>query len=135
MDGLNHAVLGITVALAAGVAGAQAGKGPAQVVKPPVAQAWIDVATFSGFGMPGMGGPGAGPMSMMSGMFGGGQGAKNTFGNTQTSAAGRWVDADGWISTVAGNGGWDYLGDGADAVAAGHALHLETLVHLSLLGS
>jgi len=31
-------------------------------------------------------------MSMMGGMFGGGQGAKNAFGNTQTSSAGRWVD-------------------------------------------
>ena len=42
-------------------------------------------------GMPGMGGgPGASPMSMMGGMFGGGQGAKNNFGNTQASAAGRW---------------------------------------------
>ncbi len=35
---------------------------------------------------------GANPMSMMGSMFGGGQAAKNTFGNTQTSSAGRWVD-------------------------------------------
>ena len=82
MNNRNRAWLGMGLALVAGVAGAQAGKGPAQVVKPPVSQAWIDVATFSGFGMPGMGGgPGASPMSMMGGMFGGGQGAKNTFGN------------------------------------------------------
>jgi hypothetical protein len=81
------------LALVAGVAGAQAGKGPVQVVKPPVSQAWIDVATFSGFGMPGMGGGGgASPMSMMGGMFGGGQGANNVFGNTQTLSPGRWVD-------------------------------------------
>ena len=93
MKNRNRSLLGIGMALAAGVAGAQAGKGPTQVVKPPVSQAWIDVATFSGFGMPGMGGgQGASPMSMMGGMFGGGQGAKNTFGNTQTSSAGRWVD-------------------------------------------
>ena len=93
MNNRNRSLLGFGMALVAGVAGAQASKGPAQVVKPPVAQAWIDVATFSGFGMPGMGGgPGASPMSMMGGMFGGGQGAKNVFGNTQASTAGRWVD-------------------------------------------
>ena len=69
MNTLNRAWLGMGLVLVAGVAGAQAGKGPTQVVKPPVSQAWIDVATFSGFGMPGMGGgPGAGPMSMMGGM-------------------------------------------------------------------
>jgi hypothetical protein len=66
-------------------------KAPAQVVKAPVSQAWIDVATFAGFGMP-MGGGGGSPMSMMGGMFGGGQGGKNTFGMTQTGSAGRWVD-------------------------------------------
>jgi hypothetical protein len=79
------------MAFAAGMAGGQTTKGPAQVVKPPVSQAWIDVATFTGFGMPGTGG-GASPMSMMGGMFGGGPSAKNTFGNTQSSSAGRWVD-------------------------------------------
>ncbi|MBE2244188.1 MAG: hypothetical protein IAE86_15640 [Burkholderiaceae bacterium] len=66
-----------------------------QVVKPPVAQAWIDVATFSGMGMPGMGGAGsANPMAMMGAMMGGGGGAnaRNAFGNTQTAATGRWVD-------------------------------------------
>lgn len=88
--------LGIGLALVAGVAGAQASKGPAQVVKPPVSQAWIDVATFTGFGMPGMGSGGAAaasPMGMMGGMFGGGQGAaRNSFGNTQAMSAGRWVD-------------------------------------------
>lgn len=71
----------------------------AQVVKPPVAQAWIDVATFSGMGMPmgmGMGG-GAGaasPMSALGGLFGGpgGGAGQNRFGNTQAMAAGRWVD-------------------------------------------
>jgi hypothetical protein len=82
----------------AGAATAQAGKAPAQVVKPPVSQAWIDVATFSGMGMPGMpgmggpGGPGGSPMSMMGGMFGGGSSGRNNFGNTQSSSAGRWVD-------------------------------------------
>lgn len=62
-------------------------------VKPPQAQAWIDVATYSGMGMPGMGAGGMNPMSALGGMFGGGgAGAKNTFGQTQTGAAGRWVD-------------------------------------------
>jgi len=61
-----------------------------QVVKPPVAQAWIDVATFAGLGMP-MGGPGGSPMGMLGGMLGGG-GGPNAFGNTQVGTAGRWVD-------------------------------------------
>jgi hypothetical protein len=73
-------------------------------VKPPQAQAWIDVATFSGMGMPmggmggagGPGGPGANPMSALGGLFGGGGGGagarNNSFGQTQTMAAGRWVD-------------------------------------------
>ena len=86
--------LGLLAALsfAAGAAGAQA-------VKPPQAQAWIDIATFSGLGMPmggmggGMGGGGGNPMSALGGMFGGSGGnADNRFGNTQTGSAGRWVD-------------------------------------------
>ncbi|MGB2816332.1 MAG: hypothetical protein WBA53_07755 [Burkholderiaceae bacterium] len=92
MNRRNGTLLGIGMALMVGVASGQATKGPTQVVKPPVSQAWIDVATFTGMGMPGMGGGGANPMSMMGSMFGGGQGAKNTFGNTQTMSAGRWVD-------------------------------------------
>ena len=84
------------LSLAAGAAGAQA-------VKPPQAQAWIDIATFSGLGMPmgasgggmgsGMGGGGGNPMSALGGMFGSGGGnADNRFGQTQSGAAGRWVD-------------------------------------------
>jgi len=57
-------------------------------VKPPQAQAWIDVATYSGFGIPaGL----SNPMAALGSLFGGG-GAKNTFGNTQTGSTGRWVD-------------------------------------------
>lgn len=64
-----------------------------QVVKPPQAQAWVDVATFSGIGMPSMAAGGsANPMAAaMGALFGGGQ-AKNSFGNTHSGAAGRWVD-------------------------------------------
>jgi len=58
----------VAVALAAASAASQTAKGPQQVVKPPVAQAWIDVATFAGMGMP-MGGGGS--MNMMGAMFGG----------------------------------------------------------------
>ena len=65
-------------------------KGPQQVVKPPVAQAWIDVATYAGMGMP-MGAAGGSPMGMLGSMFGG-AGANNSFGMTQAASAGRWVD-------------------------------------------
>jgi hypothetical protein len=61
----------------------------AQEVAAPEAQAWIDIATFSGMGMP-MGGN---PMGALGGMFGGkGSAGANTFGNTRTMSAGRWVD-------------------------------------------
>ena len=66
-----------------------------QVVKPPQAQAWIDIATFSGMSMPAMGnGGGAGAaMGMALGSLFGGGGAKgNSFGQTQGGAGGRWVD-------------------------------------------
>ncbi len=67
----------------------------AQSAAPPEAQAWIDVATFSGMGMPmgGMAGAGASPMSALGGMFGGKAGVgSNSFGNTRSMSAGRWVD-------------------------------------------
>jgi hypothetical protein len=90
MNRAVHAALAVLAMVVGAPAIAQT-KAPAQVVKAPVSQAWIDVATFAGFGMP-MGGGGGSPMSMMGGMFGGGQGGKNTFGMTQTGSAGRWVD-------------------------------------------
>ena len=49
---LTRISLGLAMTFALGTAFAQAGKGPTQVVKPPVSQAWIDVATFAGMGMP-----------------------------------------------------------------------------------
>ena len=68
-----------------------------QEVKPPEAQAWIDVATISGMGpqqMGGPGGPGASPMGALGSLFGGsGQSAsKVSFLMTQTGAGGRYVD-------------------------------------------
>jgi hypothetical protein len=86
---LQHS-LALTMTVVAGATGAQTAN-----VKPPQAQAWIDVATFSGMGMPMGGMPGAGgnPMSALGGMFGGGSGgAKNSFGHTQQASPGRWVD-------------------------------------------
>ena len=64
----------------------------AQSAAPPEAQAWIDIATFSGMGMP-MGGMGGNPMSALGGMLGGKAGVgSNSFGNTRSMSAGRWVD-------------------------------------------
>ena len=72
---------------------------PKQVVKPPEAQAWIDVATFGGMGMPmgmggmpGAGGAGANPMAMLGNLLGGGGRGANSFGQTQAMSPGRWVD-------------------------------------------
>lgn len=68
---------------------------PAQKVSPPEAQAWIDLATYSGFGMPGMGGAEGGPgaMAMIGGMLGRATGLNtNRFGNTRSGIAGRWMD-------------------------------------------
>ena len=60
---------------------------PKQVVKPPIAQAWIDVATFSGMSM----GPGTMNATLGS-LMGGGGAQKAEFGNTETGVAGRWMD-------------------------------------------
>ena len=86
---MNTLPIAAAVVLAFGgpAAFAQAGN-----VKPPQAQAWIDVATFSGMGMPGMGAPGMNPMQALGGLFGGGGGAKNSFGHTADGATGRWLD-------------------------------------------
>lgn len=70
---------------------------PRQEVKPPQVQAWIDVATLSGMGMPMMGGPGGGnPMSAMGGLFGGAMGGGGrpqvSFLMTQGASPGRYVD-------------------------------------------
>jgi len=63
-------------------------KSAAQVVKAPVAQLWMDVATITMPGMPDMPGMGA-----MAGMFGGGGGGGgNAFGNTRSMSPGRYLD-------------------------------------------
>jgi hypothetical protein len=93
MTRLPRRSLSALLALAAGAATAQT-----QVVRPAQAQAWIDVATYSGMGLPGgMGGAagGGGAMSMLGAMLGGGAAGseqRNTFGQTQVGSAGRWVD-------------------------------------------
>lgn len=69
------------------------GKASQQVVKPPVAQAWIDVATGSGMGMPGLGAGGAPDMGAIMGAMMGRRGAQeNSFGQTRVAPGGRWVD-------------------------------------------
>lgn len=79
------------------LATAAAGQTVRQEVKPPQAQAWIDVATFSGMGMPSMmggpGGAGGGIGGALGSLFGGGgAGAKVNFLMTQAGGAGRFVD-------------------------------------------
>ena len=67
-----------------------AAQAPQQVVRPPQAQAWIDVATFAGMGMPMMGGGmGSGdPMAALGGLFGGrGAAPQVSFGMTQAGGA------------------------------------------------
>lgn len=59
---------------------------PVQKVKPPVSQAYIDLATFSG-GMPMPGGAGG----LMAGLPGA-KGNDNSFGMTQSQSPGRWMD-------------------------------------------
>ncbi|MBA4178213.1 MAG: hypothetical protein C0505_16905 [Leptothrix sp. (in: Bacteria)] len=86
---MTPVILAANLALPAGVLA----QGPPQVVKPPLAQAWIDVATGAGLGMPGLGAGGIDPMAMIGGLFGrAGGGGGNRFGQTQTAPGGRWVD-------------------------------------------
>ena len=81
----------VIVASASGLVAAALAQ-PQQEVKPPQAQAWIDVATFSGMGMP-MGGPGGGsPMGALGGLFGGGAASKVSFLMTQSGSSGGYVD-------------------------------------------
>ena len=72
---------------------------PQQKVSPPEAQGWIDLATYSGFGLGGIGslagagGGGGGAMAVLGGMLGNATGLNtNRFGNTGSGVAGRWMD-------------------------------------------
>ncbi len=86
---VKRRVLGLTF-LGIGIGMGTGAVNAAQVVAPPVAQAWIDIATMSGMGMPMGGMPG---MGALGGLFGGGgQGGGNSFGNTRGMGAGQWVD-------------------------------------------
>ncbi len=85
---LNAVRLVVTAAFAASAANPVLA---AQEVAPPQTQAWIDIATFSGMGMP-MGGMGGSPTGALGSMFGQKGGGGNNFGNTRTMSAGRWVD-------------------------------------------
>ena len=82
----SHRILGAISLLSLGLcADAQ--------TRPPQAQAWIDVATYSGMGMP-MGGMAGGgdPMAALGSLFGSVGASTNAFGHTQAGSAGRWVD-------------------------------------------
>ncbi len=61
------------------------------VAAAPLNQVWIDLATFSGMGMPGTGAAGGNPMQMLGRMLDGSR-AGNRFGNTQSGSAGQWMD-------------------------------------------
>jgi len=88
----RHGVLRLSACapLCAVIAAGAAAQGTKQAVSPPIAQAWIDIATFSGMGMPGMAAGGAIPG--LGALFGGGSGGKNHFGATREGAPGRWID-------------------------------------------
>lgn len=78
--------IAVVLAFFSGLVLAQSG--PKQVVKPAVAKAWIDVATFSGIGM-----GGGGMMNQSFGAaMGGAKGGQAEFGNTVLGPAGRWMD-------------------------------------------
>lgn len=78
---------GLALALAAALPLALA---QPQVVKPPQSQAWIDLATFGGLGMPAMA---TNPMAALGGLFrGGAASGGNSFGHTQGMSPGRWMD-------------------------------------------
>lgn len=105
-------VLLLTAATAASAQ--QAAKPPA---KPPVAQAWIDVATFSGLGAgPGGLAGGGNPLSALGSLFGGGGGGTVPFLSTQSGSGGRYLD----VTLATRNN--PQLAEGTQAVPAGAQL-------------
>ena len=83
----------VAIAVAAiGTGSAMAQTKSQQIVKPPVAQLWMDVATMTMPGMPDMTSiPGAGALGGLFGVRGVGEG-NNAFGNTRGVLPGRYVD-------------------------------------------
>jgi len=96
---LTTVLVSTAIALPAGIV--LAGQGAARPAdKPPVAQAWLDIATFSSPGMPGgmdgmmggmMGGGGGGGGMPLSAMFGG-KSQGNQFGHTRFGGSGSFLD-------------------------------------------
>ncbi len=73
------------IAAAGCAASFAAGVGAQQVVKPPIAQYWVDVATHSMAGMP--------EMPSLPAFMGGGAGTgSNHYGNARGMSPGRWLD-------------------------------------------
>jgi hypothetical protein len=85
------ALLGTTAAAVPPQSIAQQAASARPADKPPVAQGWIDIATFSNAGMPDMSAM-MGGASPLGAMFGGGKAQGNQFGNTKGSGAGSYVD-------------------------------------------
>jgi hypothetical protein len=83
------ALIGAVAATPLAVAQQPDAKRPAD--KPPIAQGWIDIATFSNAGMPDMSAM-MGGGSPLGAMFGGGKAQGNLFGNTKGGGAGSYVD-------------------------------------------
>jgi len=85
---MTHPLRRPAVALATGIVAFAAPAAAQQVVRPPIAQYWIDVATHGMAGMPEI--PG---MPGLPSFMGGGQGgAGNHYGNARGMAPGRWLD-------------------------------------------
>jgi hypothetical protein len=91
--------LSATVACVAGASAEAQQPAVRPADKPPIAQGWIDVATFASPGMPGgmagmmMGGMGGDAGNTpMSAMFGGKGKGQNTFGMTRAGGSGSYVD-------------------------------------------
>ena len=86
---LTLALIGAVAASPAAIAQQPDAKRPAD--KPPIAQGWIDIATFANAGMPDMSAM-MGGGSPLGAMFGGGKAQGNQFGNTKGGGAGSYVD-------------------------------------------
>ena len=85
---MTHPLRAASLAVAACIVPVAVPAAAQQVVKPPIAQYWIDVATHGMAGMPEI--PG---MPALPSFMGGGQGgAGNHYGNARGMAPGRWLE-------------------------------------------